>query len=78
MKLYVEKYDVVEQVALLDFVSKEDFCYFRNKGDWNERMEVNVSCEDATMLLISGIKVTNLRKGGFLLVDKQDLLELYK
>ena len=33
MKLYVEKYDVVEQVALLDFVSKEDFCYFRNKGD---------------------------------------------
>lgn len=78
MKLYIEKYDVVEQVALLDFVSKEDFCYFRNKGDWNERMEVNVSSEDATMLLISGIKVTNLRKGGFLLVDKQDLLELYK
>ena len=50
MKLYVEKYDVVEQVALLDFVSNEDFCYFSNRGDRTERMEVNVSCEDATML----------------------------
>lgn len=78
MKLYVEKYDVVEQVALLDFVSKEDFCYFRNKGDWNERMEVNVYSEDATMILISGIKVTNLRKGGFLIIDETNLLELYK
>lgn len=77
MRLYVEKYDAVEKIALLDFVSKKDFCYFKNRGDWNEKMGTDVSIKEATMLLISGVKVANLKEGCILEVDKTNLLELY-
>lgn len=74
LKLYVEKYDKHEKVALFDFVNEHDFLLFKYNGDVTENIQMDSN--ESSMLLIRNLYSNVLHKSEIFSINLNSLLKL--